>query len=89
MDLNTVDVQLLSEDEDYREEVLSTPTGTAIETLATAFTIDEVAILLAKERPDFLRRFLQWSKVTYPALQIDVDVVMTSVMRAVQGGNLQ
>lgn len=88
IDLNIVDIQRLSDDAEYREEVLDTPTGTAIETLATSFTIDEVAVLLAAERPEFLRRFLQWSKGNYPALNINVDEIMASVMRAVQGGSL-
>lgn len=80
LSLDSLDPQQVIDDSDLFEDVIETPVGKAIMVSTAGTVISDVALLLATERPDFLRPFLQWAKASYPALHLDIDRDMARVM---------
>jgi hypothetical protein len=87
-DLNKFDEDRFEADEDYQDQVRSTPVGVALEVLATSMTLQDCGEFIALVQPDLLPKFFKWAEKNYPELDIDPDEAVRLVNEAVKNNEI-
>jgi hypothetical protein len=87
-DLNKFDEDRFETDEDYQDQVRSTPVGVALEVLATSMTLQDCGEFIALVQPDLLAKFFTWAEKNYPELDIDPEEAVRLVNEAVKNNEI-
>lgn len=88
VDLNKFDEERFENDEDYQDEVRSTPVGIALEVLSTSLTLQDCGEFIALVQPDLLLKFFKWAEKNYPELDINPDDAVRLVNEAVKNNEI-